>query len=242
MEETDPKAVARLREEQQKQAVVDQVVQAVTDAHNAGLVHAPVPVPAVEESEEEENPFGDLGDVFDHGDRALYKDKVHEAKEGFGDRTTDYRQPKPSPMSSADEAALDQRWEELKADKAYQKMKLDPDHGGKDTKGSREEALIGLDLHRRGVGPFAKGVSRPEGLGHGDLMDGDGQLWDVKSVSSKLPGELYSDEKLTELIEKQLARNINVIVDTRKLNQTDITKLAALLKAKGWGGSVICYP
>jgi hypothetical protein len=52
----------------------------------------------------------------------------------------------------------------------------------------------------------------------------------------------YSDEDFTEHVEGQLRRNINVIADTRLMNQEHIEKLRTLVAKKGWGGSVIFYP
>jgi hypothetical protein len=158
-------------------------------------------------------------------------------------------------------AALDQRWQQLMNDPRYNDLAADGDHGGHITQNSSGEALIGLDLNQQGIGPFAdkpggdpgNGVGRPTGVGGGDLVDGNGRPWDIKSMHSDWPPgadpgngrpypEAFTENKFIDKVNGQLDRGCNVIIDTRNTSQVDIDSMNRIVNEKGWNGKLIFYP
>ncbi|MFI5612290.1 RHS repeat-associated core domain-containing protein [Amycolatopsis sp. NPDC051903] len=221
--------------------------------------------------EEEENPWfggdddgffgmgGSDDDLFGDGPKIDYGGQAHHAEHPNDvlDRPdADFGKARPQ-LTPDETAKLDSHWDQQAKDnkEQYEELLKDPDHGdAAPDKTQIDEAHIGLDLNKQGVGPFADGVSRPSGLGGGDLIDGKGQSWDVKSMHSDWPPgskhpegaefkDGYNDAKFEKTLDKQInTSGRNVIVDTRNANQQAIDSMNRIVNEKGWNGKVIFYP
>ncbi|WP_328603577.1 DUF6531 domain-containing protein [Amycolatopsis sp. NBC_00345] len=203
---------------------------------------------------DEDDPFGGFG--MDDASSTHSDAGPHHAEDpnpDLPDRPQDHGQPNPA-LSDADKQALNNRWDELKQDSRYDDLAKDEDHGGQITDTSRDEALIGLDLNKQGIGPFKDGVGRPDSLGGGDLIDGNGKSWDVKSMhsdwppgSNHAPGQQfthgYSDQMFTDKVDGQLGRGRNVVIDTRNMSAADVQSMTNIRNGRpDWDGKIIFYP
>ncbi|HWD05008.1 MAG TPA: RHS repeat-associated core domain-containing protein [Amycolatopsis sp.] len=210
---------------------------------------------------------GSDDDIFGDGPKIDYGNQVHHAEhpnDVLGRPDPDFGKARPQ-LTPDETAKLDAHWDQQGKDykDEYDELLKDPDHGdAAPDKTQIDEAHIGLDLNKQGVGPFAdkpdgpvgNGVSRPTGLGGGDLVDGNGQSWDVKSMHSDWPPgskhpegaefkDGYNDAKFEKTLDKQInTSGRNVIVDTRNANQEAIDSMNRIVNEKGWNGKVIFYP
>jgi len=170
-------------------------------------------------------------------------------------RPTDPREPHPE-LTPEERAALDRHLAQLEQDdpERFAELSKDPDHNGKVTKGSQDEARIAMDLHERGEGPFAGDYRRPDGPGQGDFIDSDGKAQDMKGAHSDWPPEVpehvrerpfpnaYNEADFRETVEGQFDRGRDVVVDTRNANQNDIDEMRRIVEEEGWGGRITWYP
>jgi hypothetical protein len=135
----------------------------------------------------------------------------------------------------------------------------DPDHGGRATPKSRREAEVALALEAAGKLPAP--VRRPaRGDGHsGDLVDGRGNDWDIKSPQSRemlierervrleqrgrtfvadpmrrMSGEFDVDDFFAS-VASDLAAHESIIIDASGLTANDLLQLKDAVTAKGLG-------
>lgn len=147
-----------------------------------------------------------------------------------------------------------------------EELSKDPDNGMKPVPKTIREAEVGLDLVDQGKlkGPLRRPA---KGDGHsGDLVDGNGQDWDVKSPRSreklieditadnakkgrkppsfrpgkKIDGEFDVAKELAG-IQEQIAGGENVIIDAGKLNAADLATLKAAVTNAGLDAKVIYH-
>ncbi|MGH3878651.1 MAG: WXG100 family type VII secretion target [Actinophytocola sp.] len=170
-------------------------------------------------------------------------------------RPKDPNEPHPE-LTPEERAALDRHLAQLERDdpERFAELSKDPDHNGKVTKGSKDEARIAMDLHERGEGPFAGDYRRPDGPGQGDFVDSDGKAQDMKGAHSDWPPEVpehvrerpfpnaYNETDFRETVEGQFDRGRDVVVDTRNANQHDIDEMRRIVEEEGWGGRITWYP
>lgn len=175
------------------------------------------------------------GEVLTGAVKRLQNREIHRSKDGVTSYSTpDERQ------SIADE--YQRRWEELTHD---------ADHNGAVSDKSRREATVTIGLER--AGRFAPGsVSRVDTPGSGDFQvagpGGSVQAWDIKAMPSydpqgKIPPwECYSEARLEELVQEQLAKGRNVVLDTQNLTREDLASLVATIRRNPeWADRVVIY-
>ena len=117
----------------------------------------------------------------------------------------------------------------------------DPAHNGQITRTSRREAMVGLQLEKKGLLP---GPIRREHTGHSEFVDGRGVRWDVKAFDSRWPvgkGGFVLEEAMAKL-ERELRLGENVILDTRHLSRAHRLELSGAIEARGWSKRVLWYP
>jgi hypothetical protein len=132
----------------------------------------------------------------------------------------------------------------------------DPAHGGELSPKSLHEAVVALELERKGPPAGLKGpVTRDPLPGRGDFIDGDGKVWDVKSPISYIPGTRIKPPKGGFDLNAQMAsigenldKGESVILDSTDLDPADkaalegeITNAAANDPLK-WTGRIVWYP
>jgi hypothetical protein len=145
------------------------------------------------------------------------------------------------------------------------RLHQDWDHDGQVTKSSTTEAEIGEDLEARGI---LAPVDRPMGVtAQGDLLDADGQWWDVKGPQSReaveelrraharsrglpeptfdpsrqLRGEFDLNEQVGK-VRDMVRKGRGVILDHRGLNDGDFRLLKEAVEREGVSERVIWYP
>jgi hypothetical protein len=173
-------------------------------------------------------------------------------------RPTDPATPHPE-LTAAEKAALDKHLRDLegKHSEKFAETAPDPDHNGRVTRGSSDEARIALDLEERGLGPFERPKDANGNLvpGKGDFVDAKGQAWDMKGAHSDWPPDVpehvkngrpfpnaYSEQWFRDTVQDQFGRGRNVIMDTRNASAADIANMKQIVDREGWGGRIIWYP
>ena len=136
-----------------------------------------------------------------------------------------------------DEAAAQAEAEQQR----LQELAKDPDHGGKITPGSMQEARAARGLEQSGdlPGPVERAPS-----GGADFIDGTGQEWDVKGFRSDFPPGRggYDFATSMEKIGNELGQGENVILDRTNLTEAAVSELKAAIDAAGWSGKVLWWP
>jgi type VII secretion system ESX-1 substrate len=143
-------------------------------------------------------------------------------------------------------------------------LQKDPDHNLKIREHSIKEAELAEDLEARRILP---GLKRPMNAGEGDFVDPSGQHWDVKGPMSReaveekiraqyrargLPeptfdpnrlfkGEFEIHDMMTN-IREVIGDGMNVILDTRGLNDADRRVLREVIEQEGIGDRILWYP
>lgn len=170
----------------------------------------------------------------------------------------DGAQPRPE-LTPNDRSVLDQHRQDLRAANPdrYDELLNDPDHKGKPPNDqSRDEALTGMDMERRGTLP--EGFTRPDRSGEGEFLwtdpkTGKNTYYDVKTYRDFDPADPSAPPKpgmgvTVKAVEKMLTRQIDwagrtVVLDTRYLNQSSIDLLRQVANSKpNWTNNVIWYP
>ena len=128
----------------------------------------------------------------------------------------------------------------------YSSLARDPARGKKvDHKGTKERD-IALDLERQGL--IGKVIRDPQADKGADFIDTTtGQKWDIKSPVSHPKGHhsvrkgAFSVEKILLNVKKEISRENNVILDTRRLTIKDRQTLKDAIKAEGIDNKIIWY-
>lgn len=143
-------------------------------------------------------------------------------------------------------------------------LQKDPDHNLKIREHSIKEAELAEDLEARRILP---GLKRPMNAGKGDFVDPSGQHWDVKgplsreAVEEKIraqyrarglpeptfdPNRLFKGEfeihNIMTNIREVIGDGMNVILDTRGLNDADLRVLREVIEQEGIGDRILWYP
>ena len=123
----------------------------------------------------------------------------------------------------------------------YESLAKDPAHSGKVSVKSEQEPKVGLELEERGGVP-AKLIRDPTGAA--EFVDGAGQKWDVKGFNSDFkPSKGGFDLQVdANKVDKSLKAGENVMLDTSKMTQGDVTALKAEGTARSWGKRVVYWP
>ncbi len=109
----------------------------------------------------------------------------------------------------------------------------DADKGGKVTKGSWEEAEVGLGLEKKGL---VSGLQRgPRGT---EFIDRARQTWDVKAFRSF---NFKLDDAMTSIRSEITSKN-NVMLDTRNLTAEQFGQLDDAIRAAGLEKRVLWWP
>ncbi|RRN68500.1 hypothetical protein EI200_19415 [Peribacillus simplex] len=123
----------------------------------------------------------------------------------------------------------------------------DPSHGGKIRDQGVKEREIGLELEKQGK--LGRIIRDPQADGGAEFIDTtNGVKWDVKSFQSYPNGHTspkkgaFTVNNGMKGINKELDKNYNVIVDTRKLIPEHIDQLKEAIKEAGIADRIIWYP
>ncbi|WP_330241255.1 hypothetical protein [Streptomyces sp. NBC_00525] len=182
-----------------------------------------------------------------------------EGPHGGGDRPNE-----PLPAFTTEERAA--HWDHLdeveqRAPDEFDHLKYDPDHMGRVSKSSMDEARVGLDLREQGRLPAD--IQRPPGADMGEFYSAStGKYYDIKGIHSfwppfntmrnpdlltkPFPGA-YNPAKHAGIWIKNLTHQIKVhnrivIIDVRNANQIAIDSIKGIIKDHGWEDNVIWYP
>ncbi|MFB6715649.1 hypothetical protein [Streptomyces sp. NPDC056358] len=150
---------------------------------------------------------------------------------------------------------------EKRAAEEFDHLKHDPDHRGKITDDSMDEARVGLDLREQGRLPAD--IRRPEEADMGEFYsETTGKYYDIKGVHSfwppfnnvrnpdilarPFPGA-YNPAKhvqtwVNTFTEQIAEKHRVVIVDIRNADQAAIDSIKSIVEGHGWGDHVIWYP
>ncbi|MFI1934870.1 hypothetical protein [Streptomyces sp. NPDC020330] len=183
---------------------------------------------------------------------------------GRTDTTPSERTNEPIPeLTTAERARHGKHLEEVggRAPDVFDHLRHDPDHRGKITDDSMDEARVGLDLREQGRLPAD--IRRPNEADMGEFYsETTGRYYDIKGVHSfwppfnnvrnpkllagPFPGA-YNPARdaqtwvntFTSMIRE---KNRIVIVDVRNANQAAIDSIKEIVDTHGWGDHVIWYP
>ncbi|MEU4027383.1 hypothetical protein [Streptomyces anulatus] len=150
---------------------------------------------------------------------------------------------------------------EGRAPDEFDHLRHDPDHRGKITDDSMDEARVGLDLREQGRLPAD--IRRPNEADMGEFYsETTGRYYDIKGVHSfwppfnnvrnpklragPFPGA-YNPARDTQtwvntFTSMILEKNRIVIIDVRNANQAAINSMKEIVDTHGWGDHVIWYP
>ncbi|MFD5729595.1 hypothetical protein ACFWMT_26295 [Streptomyces sp. NPDC058368] len=140
-------------------------------------------------------------------------------------------------------------------------MKYDPDHRGKVSPSSMDEARVGLDLREQGRLPAD--IQRPPGADMGEFYSpSTGKYYDIKGVHSFWPP--FNNVRNPDLLARPFPGAYNpvrdvqtwtntfteqiddmgrvVVIDVRNANQAAIDSFKDIVKSHGWEDHVIWYP
>ncbi|WP_329614672.1 hypothetical protein OG244_17265 [Streptomyces brevispora] len=198
------------------------------------------------------------GETQEHG-RTQTSDTSGETDATPGDRPNE-----PLPELTAEERAG--QWGHLeevekRAPEEFDELKHDPDHRGKITNDSMDEARVGLDLREQGRLPAD--IHRPEVADMGEFYsETTGKYYDIKGVHSFWPP--FNNVRNPDLLARpfpgaynpsrhaqtwvntfteQIVENQRVVVvDIRNANQAAIDSIKDIVESHGWGDNVIWYP
>jgi len=122
----------------------------------------------------------------------------------------------------------------------YNALAEDPAHRGvpPDPK-ARQERSVGIGLENIGepdgvAGPITRDPN-PKG---GEFIDAKGQVWDVKTPTSRPPPghpQAFDAAKYADQFGDNLAKGENVMVDTTDMSAADRAALEAEVADRGWG-------
>jgi hypothetical protein len=117
----------------------------------------------------------------------------------------------------------------------------DPAHGGAISPKSIQERTVGLGLEKDGKVP---GPITRDPTGAAEFIDGQGTKWDVKGFNSDFPPKKggFSLARDAGKVDKSLASNENVMLDTSKMKPEDVAALKQEGQARGWGDRVQYWP
>lgn len=110
----------------------------------------------------------------------------------------------------------------------------DAAHGGRVTKGSWEEAEVGLGLEESGA---VRGLLRSTHPGE-EFVDGARRSWDVKAFRSNN----FDLDTAMATMRRKLDGGIDVMMDSRHLNADQVAKLTDAVERAGWGRRVLWWP
>ncbi|MFE2166760.1 hypothetical protein ACFXB3_17115 [Streptomyces sp. NPDC059447] len=150
---------------------------------------------------------------------------------------------------------------EKRAPGEFDHLRHDPDHRGKITKDSMDEARVGLDLREQGRLPAD--IRRPEVADKGEFYsETTGKYYDIKGIHSYWPP--FNNVRNPELLARPFPGAYNparhaqtwvetfteqiddlhrvVIVDLRNADQAAIDSIKGIVESHGWGENVIWYP
>ncbi|MFF3258921.1 hypothetical protein ACFYWO_07050 [Streptomyces sp. NPDC002932] len=150
---------------------------------------------------------------------------------------------------------------EKRAPEEFDELKHDPDHRGKITNDSMDEARVGLDLREQGRLPAD--IHRPEAADMGEFYsETTGKYYDIKGVHSFWPP--FNNVRNPDLLARPFPGAYNpsknaqtwvntfreqivehqriVVVDVRNANQAAIDSIKDIVESHGWGDNVIWYP
>ena len=121
----------------------------------------------------------------------------------------------------------------------------DPEHRGSkrdsDIKKGRHERYVGLSLEESGklAGPIVRDTS-----GAAEFFDANGQAWDVKSFNSHYPSSSggYSLAHCMSMINKELKKGENIILDTTNLYEEHMEELINELEELGLMDWILVWP
>lgn len=123
----------------------------------------------------------------------------------------------------------------------FDSLAADPAHGGKIDPKSIQERTVGLDLEKAGKvpGPIVR-----DPTGAAEFIDAAGTKWDVKGFNSNFPPRKggFSLARDAEKVDKSLALDENVMLDTSKMKPADVAALKQEGLARGWGDRVRYWP
>uniref|UniRef100_A0AAU2V259 Protein phosphatase n=1 Tax=Streptomyces sp. NBC_00003 TaxID=2903608 RepID=A0AAU2V259_9ACTN len=150
---------------------------------------------------------------------------------------------------------------EKRAPEEFDHLKHDPDHRGKITNDSMDEARVGLDLREQGRLPAD--IRRPEVADQGEFYsETTGKYYDIKGIHSfwppfnnvrnpallarPFPGA-YNPAKHAQTWVETFTEQIDdmhrvVIIDIRNADQAAIDSIKGIVESHGWGENVIWYP
>lgn len=136
-------------------------------------------------------------------------------------------------------------------------FKLDPDHKGRVTRQTEDEAKIGLDLREQRRIP--DDIRRPPDADSGDFYSpSTGKYYDIKGIHSDWPPINFqrnktqpfrgaydpaNNAKFISNIAQQIGnKGRTVIMDTRNANQAAIDDVRMHVAMNGWEDNVVWYP
>lgn len=146
----------------------------------------------------------------------------------------------------ADEA-VEQAADTLSVDDALirarrqQELAMDP-ATGRVTPGSLQEAHVGLALEEAGRLP---GPVTREPTGAGDLVDGNGRVYDVKGFQDTHPGPgSFTPEAAESNLSRKLTQhpNFGIILDVTRLQPANQEALRQVVAQNGWTDLVLWWP
>lgn len=188
----------------------------------------------------------------------------HGSGNGAHGTTPGERANEPIPELTAEERAG--HWGHLeevekRAPEEFDHLKHDPDHRGKITNDSTDEARVGLDLREQGRLPAD--IRRPEVADKGEFYsETTGKYYDIKGVHSFWPpfnnvrnpallarpfpgayNPARDAQTWVKMFKEQIIEKHRVvIVDVRNADQAAIDSIKGIVESHGWGDHVIWYP
>jgi hypothetical protein len=115
-----------------------------------------------------------------------------------------------------------------------QGLARDPAHGGGISKGTWEEAEVGLGLEKKGE---VRGLVRSTRPGE-EFIDSSGQAWDVKAFR----GDYFNLRSSVSKIQREVTAGENVMLDTRYLSEQQFVDLDEAINAAGLASKVLWWP
>ncbi|MDY4920928.1 MAG: hypothetical protein SO119_07665 [Phascolarctobacterium sp.] len=128
----------------------------------------------------------------------------------------------------------------------YVALAKDPAHGGKVSYQTRKERSIVLNLEK--IGKLGHVIRDPQANNGADFIDTKtGISWDVKSPVNRPAGHTsirkgaFDAKVMMRKINKEIANNHNVILDTRRITKFQISELQKAINESGISDRIIWY-
>ncbi|MCO5995462.1 putative T7SS-secreted protein [Actinoallomurus rhizosphaericola] len=131
-------------------------------------------------------------------------------------------------------------------------LSKDPAKNGASNPASQREATVALKAEGSGdlPGPVSRTPLGPNGEDMGDITDGTGQRWDVKSSPDIRPSyrpnpgqpisSPQSDQQFTDMIDKELNNGQNVLLDPDGMTPARLARLQQIVANNpSWQGRVV---